>query len=113
MTDNVDDETIWDSWTRAARRQLITRITREHPAVTSARVTCNQAPLQVQGDLDDGRIYLFHARNGYATLAIAVPNQPTRPNEVGVPCSDTLSVDDDAEAATLFAGLLTDHPDHP
>jgi hypothetical protein len=112
-TAHANDDWMWDGPTRYARRSLTSRIIREHPAVTGAEVTCNQAPLQVRGEFDDGRIFLFHARHGHAGLAIAVPDQSATPHEVGLPCSDTLSVDDDTAAAALFASLLDAHPDHP
>lgn len=113
MATDYDSPEIWDEATRAARRDLTRMLVAEHPTVLDARVTCNQAPLQVQGEFADGRIFLFQARHGVASLAIAVPDQPREPVPVRVDCSDTLSVDDTADAAALFATLLNTHPDHP
>lgn len=110
---DYDSPEIWDEATRAARRDLIRTLVAEHPTVIDARVICHQAPLQVQGELSDGRIFFFHARHGTATFAIAVPDQSNPPTELSVDCSDTLSVDDTADVAALFAILLHRHPEHP
>lgn len=108
----ADEEDIWDESTRAARRELAARIVEDHPTVVEARVTCNQAPLQVHGTLEDDRIFLFTTRYGLARLWITVPGSPPGQAPV-VSCSDTLSVDDIATAAALFATLLNAHPEHP
>lgn len=113
MTTDWDSPDIWNEDTRQSRADLTRALVAEHPTVLDARVTCNQAPLQVQGELADGRIFLFHLRHGVASLAIAVPNQAHRPAEVTVPCSESISVDDVADATALFATLLNAHPEHP
>lgn len=110
---DFDSPEIWNEETREARRDVSRLFVAENPTVLDARVTCNEAPLQVRGEFHDGRIFLFHARYGTATLAIAVPNQATRPVEVSVACSDTLNVDDAVAAAALFATLLHRHPEQP
>jgi hypothetical protein len=111
MTTDWDSPDIWDDYTRQSRADLTRALIAEHPTVRDARVTCNQAPLQVEGELADGRILMFHLRHGTATLEIAWPFQ--RPTRVTVPCPETISVDDVGDATALFATLLHAHPEHP
>lgn len=108
-----DSPESWNEGTRQSRADLTRTLVAEHPTVLDARVTCNQAPLQVEGCLADGRIFLFHMRYGVASLAIAVPGQMRQPAEVTVPCSESISVGDVGDATALFATLLNAHPEHP
>lgn len=113
MSSDYEDPERWNEATRASRSELTRLLVTEHPTVIDAVVTCNQAPLIVQGNFADGRIFMFHARNGVARLEIAVPDQLESPVPTIVACSETLSVDDTGDAAALFAVLLQTHPDHP
>lgn len=105
--DTDNDDWMWNAATLAARRQLIARITRAHPAITAATVESHQAPLIVQGTLADGRIFLFRARHGRASLAVTVHDQPDEPVPITAPCSDTLAVEDTDAAATAFTTLYS------
>lgn len=103
---------MFDAATRHARHELATRLVADHPGVVAtAEVTCNQAPLIMQGSLCDGRLFLFRARHGQASLAAAVPDQPEQPVPVSTGCPDTVAVEDIEQAAAVFAALLRRHHD--
>lgn len=38
--------------------------------IRTSRVTCESAPAQIEGQLDDGRFFYFRARGRYAELGI-------------------------------------------
>jgi hypothetical protein len=104
--DPDNDDWMFDRSTTAARRALVRRLVDNHEIVATGRVASNQAPLIVKGGLGDGRIFLFRARNGVASLATAWPDQADEPDSRTVACPDLLSVDDTDDAANVFAQLL-------
>lgn len=77
--------------------------------VTTASVVCNQAPLQIRGDLADGRIWFFHARHGSAGLAVAIPDQAEQPTEHTTSCPDDIAVEHVDTIVTLMHELLARH----
>lgn len=106
LADPDNDDWMFDEPTRRARTALVQRLIDNHESVVSGRVACNEAPLIVKGGLADGRIFLFRARHGRASLAIAVPDQQDQPAEHVTACPDLLNVDDINDAANTFAQLM-------
>jgi hypothetical protein len=93
----------------------------EHPAIRTARQTCEGSPDQWEGELHDGRHFYFRYRWGRASLALG----PTAKSVAGItgPFPDDPGVwycvishgdpmrgsfDSDAERCEVFARLVTE-----
>ncbi|UUV32146.1 hypothetical protein NQK81_01475 [Amycolatopsis roodepoortensis] len=114
-TEDRDDDWMYGPGTLAARAVLVSRLTSD-PRIASARVTCDAAPLQIEGELDDERQFYFRARWGTAALSIAPVGYSPIDAEVRtehIECSQWMATEDVGEAFTLFAALLALLEVHP
>jgi len=100
------DDWMFDPATRAARYGLATAFA-QHPLVATAEVTCNQAPLQVEGEFTDGSRYLFHCRNGIAELGRSVNH--AEPVTHRARCVEDIRVEDVKAAVVLLHALIEAH----
>ncbi len=79
-----------------------------HPLVSGAEQTGFGCPIQVEGQLVNGRSFYFRYRRGWASLGVgaSVDLAVDDPDEVGMEYGDSLSgVLGDAEIRSLFSQL--------
>lgn len=96
-----DDDWMFNPGTVAARSDLTSRLAQEIGLIAGAQVTCNQAPLIIEGDTCDGRRYRFRARHGLATLTVT----DEEPRTVEQRCSPSLAVESTDEVVELIADM--------
>ncbi|EWM19723.1 hypothetical protein [Kutzneria sp. 744] len=112
-----DDDRVYDPTgmcgpdTIAARRELVGKLI-ALPQIQTATITCDSAPLQIEGALSDGRRFYFRGRSGKATLSIAESGQSPHDSAAATArteCAPGECTERAAEAVALVRILLAEH----
>jgi hypothetical protein len=101
------DDWMFGQDTLNARSSLVEMLV-ARPQIATAKITCDAAPLQIQGELSDGRPYYFRARWGTASLSIAPAGESPTAHGAHTQTTDCTHVEctERADEAVALVGTL-------